>query len=330
MSSLLSAHVRSPRPRAVSHGGLGGFVQVDQLIYDAHCSKSSWPKGRNKRPPPINIGFDGGMGLTAISAISLDLQGCRTPVTPYTPYRPNASPAIMTTIPDSHCLPLSRYNMARRPCVCASVQETPSAPNQKFIPQPVELPGSLLLPSQGFPQSEPPVTPPRQIYERHCSDDAISTRCSTPGLSTCSTLSSGNMDVLKAFSPKKKAAKSTTSSTSNQSFSKIGKPFSAMTAEELIHCLPECSPVVIANLWVPAMVREHEKIKVLLQDAAFVKMDANVELKEFKTVRTTSPQKHPHTKLPSRKWSPFPAIRKRYQPLMSMPFNELSLFLSET
>lgn len=57
-----------------------------------------------------------------------------------------------------------------------------------------------------------------------------------------------------------------------------------MTVEELIHCLPECSPTMIANTWVPAMLREYQKIKTLLQDASEIKVDANAELKDLGVV----------------------------------------------
>jgi hypothetical protein len=92
------------------------------------------------------------------------------------------------------------------------------------------------------------------------------------------------MDVLRSFSPKKKATKSSISSQSAASVHKVGKPFSAMTAEDLIQCLPECSPSMIANTWVPAMVREHRKIKNLLQEAATIKTDANAELRDLGAV----------------------------------------------
>lgn len=157
-------------------------------------------------------------------------------------------------------------------------------PDSKINPQAVELPGSLLLPSQGFPQSEPPVTPSRHTFERSYSDESSSIWSSTPELSACSTVTALDMDVLRSFSPKKKPTKSSISSQSAASVHKIGKPFSAMTAEDLIQCLPECSPSMIANTWVPAMVREHRKIKNLLQEAATIKMDANAELRDLGAV----------------------------------------------
>ena len=58
-----------------------------------------------------------------------------------------------------------------------------------------------------------------------------------------------------------------------------------MTAEELIDCLPGCSPAVIVNSWAPAMGKEYERIKKLLHNAAEVNLESNVELKDFGTVR---------------------------------------------
>ena len=61
-----------------------------------------------------------------------------------------------------------------------------------------------------------------------------------------------------------------------------------MTAEDLIECLPEWNPSMIANTWVPAMLREYQKIKSLLQEAAEVKMDANAGLRDLGIVCMTA------------------------------------------
>jgi hypothetical protein len=290
MPPFFDQSTRSNRPRAISNGGLGGFVQVDQLIWDhVNGGKTTWPKRRKQRPPPIDVGIDGCVLLTTLTSTSVVMPGCRTPVTPGTSWTMNTTNAAVTDMtPSGTSPPVSRYSVAGQARIYTSMPGTPSTPEAKFKSEPVELPGSLLLPSQGFPQSEPPVTPARQTFGRSYSGASSSTLSPTPGLSTCSTVTATEMDVLKSFSPMKKEAKPTTSSASTTSVPKIGKPFSAMTAEELIQCLPQCSPSTIYNTWVPAMLREHQKIKNLLQDASEIKANGNVELKEFGAVCMTA------------------------------------------
>lgn len=282
MSLFFDQSTRSNRPRAISNGGLGGFVQVDQLIWDhVNGGKTTWPKRRKQRPSPIDVGIDGSILLTTLTSTSVVIPGPRTPVTPGTPWTMN----VVTDMTASRTSPpVSRYSVAGQARVYTSMPGTPSTPEPKFKSEPVELPGSLLLPSQGFPQTEPPVTPARQTFRRSYSGGSSSTLSSTPGLSTGSAVTATEMDVLKSFSPKKKEAKPSTSSASTTSVLKIGKPFSAMTAEELIQCLPQCSPSTICNTWVPAMLREHQKIKSLLQDALEIKVNGDVELRDFGAV----------------------------------------------
>jgi hypothetical protein len=288
MSPFFDQSTRSNRPRAISNGGLGGFVQIDQLIWDhVNGGKTTWPKRRKQRPPPIDVGIGGSILLTTLTSASMVIPGCKTPVTPGTPRTMNATNAAVTEMTASRTSPpVSSYSVAGQARVYTSMPGTPSTPEPKFKSEPVELPGSLLLPSQGFPQSEPPVTPARQTFGRSYSGgSSSSTLSSTPGLSTGSTVTVTEMDVWKSLSPKKKEVKPTTSSASTIPVPKIGKPFSAMTAEELVQCLPQCNPSTICNTWVPAMLRELQKIKSLLQDALEIKVNGNVELRDFGAVR---------------------------------------------
>jgi hypothetical protein len=283
MSPFFDQSTRSNRPRAISNGGLGGFVQVDQLIWDhVNGGKTTWPKRRKQRPPPIDVGIDGSILVTTLTSTSMVISGRKTPVTPGTPWTMNA--AVTDMMASRTSPPVSSYSVAGQARVYTSMPGTPSTPEPKFKSEPAELPGSLLLPSQGFPQSEPPVTPARQTFGRSYSGGSSSTLSSTPGLSTCSTVTVTEMDVLKSLSPKKREVKPATSSACTTSVPKIGKPFSAMTAEELVQCLPQCSPSTICNTWVPAMLRELQKIKSLLQDALEIKVNGNVELRDFGAV----------------------------------------------
>lgn len=260
-------------------------MHIEQLKCDQNQgSKSNWLKRRKQQPSAIDVDIERSLLQTSWTATSLVMPGCGTPVTPGTLWATNtANPALRAASPARASPPVSRYNVTERVRFSASVPGTPATPDSKVNLQPVELPGSLLLPSQGFPQSEPPVTPSRQTFERSYSDESSSVWSCTPELSTCSTVTASDMDVLRSFSPKK-VTKSNISSPATASVHKIGKPFSAMTAEDLIQCLPHCSPSMITNTWVPAMLREHRKIKNLLQDAADIKMDANAELRDLGAV----------------------------------------------
>src|ERR1700722_951503 len=221
MSPFFDQSTRSNRPRAISNGGLGGFVQVDQLIWDhVNGGKTTWPKRRKQRPPPIDVGIDGSILVTTLTSTSMVISGRKTPVTPGTPWTMNA--AVTDMMASRTSPPVSSYSVAGQARVYTSMPGTPSTPEPKFKSEPAELPGSLLLPSQGFPQSEPPVTPARQTFGRSYSGgSSSSTLSSTPGLSTGSTVTVTEMDVLKSLSPKKREVKPTTPSASTTSVPKI-------------------------------------------------------------------------------------------------------------
>jgi hypothetical protein len=61
----------------------------------------------------------------------------------------------------------------------------------------------------------------------------------------------------------------------------IGKPISAMSAEELLEELPLLNPDVMKAFWIPAMLKQYERIKKLLQDAAEVHLEASGDIHEF-------------------------------------------------
>jgi hypothetical protein len=148
MSPFFDQSTRSNRPRAISNGGLGGFVQVDQLIWDhVNGSKTTWPKRKKHRPPPIDVGIDGCLLLTTLTSTSVVMPGCRTPVTPGTPWTVNTTNGAFTDMMSSRTSPpVSRNGAAGQTRFYTSMPGTPATPEPKFKSEPVELPGSLLLP----------------------------------------------------------------------------------------------------------------------------------------------------------------------------------------
>src|SRR3954454_14250736 len=113
MSLFFDQSTRSNRPRAISNGGLGGFVQLDQLVWDhVNGGKTTWPKRRKQRPPPIDVGIDGCLLLTTLTTTSMLIPSHRTPVTPTTPWSMNA--ALTDIMPSRTSPPVSHYSVAGR------------------------------------------------------------------------------------------------------------------------------------------------------------------------------------------------------------------------
>lgn len=233
--------------------------------------------------------------------------GTKQTVYPFTPYAINvASP------------PLSKYNRYNND-LYSNASSTSSnsygkdyesrsqdiatpARDDKSLPvhAPIELAGSLLLPSQGFPQSNPPDIPPH-LNERSHSVPVL------PCLSQSSTESSASLK----FSPNIHESESSMTlfqpvSTSNVSEPKrpvrsavishsattldsdtqgtlpVRKsslrskpamprhrppptPLSQMSLEELMQVLPNLDAAIVAHDWVPCMQKRHKELKHLLE-----------------------------------------------------------------
>lgn len=90
------------------------------------------------------------------------------------------------------------------------------------------------------------------------------------------------MDILKHLtSPAKRSYRP---NLSNQPTN----PFTAMTAEELMGCLPELTMSVVSQSWVPAMETELKKIKGLLQEAIERQYRPQADLENFGSVSLIS------------------------------------------
>ena len=308
---------------------------------DQPSGKLTWPRLRRKREPRLKLTIDHNDKFCAEEPPwTQNMHGSVIGSPSGIPWSPesirhwscSASPLMTSPLP-----------AFRAPCVQSSMPQTPASPFQHKSPSAIELPGSLLLASQGFAQlSHPPMTPPHDNFTRQTSfqssvlssTPALSADSSTSDLCFCpeacesplptdfsckSSLSVGadfafrpdsnfptsttsanllppfrcesgkNMEYLRTFSPQKPAttlSKRPSSSRSNSSSAvpRISKPFSSMTAEELIQCVPQLSPSIVQEMWLPAMEREHRKIKALLQEAAEVKVETNNDLTMFSKV----------------------------------------------
>ncbi len=172
--------------------------------------------------------------------------------------------------------PIGALEMGRISPVFVNRPQTPPTPEQTAT-SPVELPGSILLPSQGFPQTNPPITPARDISHIRSSEE--SERSSTPSLYTSSS-TDGEMDILKNLtSPQKRSGRVNTLPVSPMK--NASKPFTAMTVEELMQCLPELNMSTVSHSWVPAMEGELKRIKALLQEAAELRLQSQARFENF-------------------------------------------------
>ena len=68
----------------------------------------------------------------------------------------------------------------------------------------------------------------------------------------------------------------------------ITKPFSAMSMEDLLKCLPSLCEPTISGMWVPAMQAQVRNVKDLLQEASQMKLNANLDHVGVESVRLPS------------------------------------------
>ena len=246
--------------------------------------KATWPKNRRRRkgrPAPISI-----------------IQGndkffIKQEVLSPTP--------IDDSLPISPRTPVLRYNPLMK-TACVPINHLPPIPpphtKQQLLPAALELPGSLLLPSQGFPQSDPPCTPARRLpcLSRSSSEESDQTwtdQIWTPASAFSSTTEIEDDEMPRPFPPMHlprvaKASKLRDCEAPVTPELGVGKPISSMSAEELLSELPQLDANTVKSVWVPAMLKQHERIKKLLQDACNVRFDASIEIHDFDQVRLTS------------------------------------------
>jgi hypothetical protein len=288
MSSPYLPRSTQMRPRAISYNGLEGFTRPEIA---ASCGLAAsewgtWPKTGRRKPPPLAIGQDDeNLLLPAPPWSAFSLRSSRSGWTPMTPASAVSDEVQTASARSQQSTPLlSRFNSAG---LHSNASSSPTTPGPNQLPakaSAIELPGSLLLPSQGFPP--PPATPPRHhILRRQDTDDSETS--SVPSLTTLSSIpsSSDSMDVLKSLSGhhwKTSHTHGTTAhSNGNNKPSSVSKPFSAMSIEELLISLPSCDSNTITRIWMPEMQNKCRNMKEVLQKAHDNHALSNTELRNI-------------------------------------------------
>ncbi len=287
MSSLFTPKSAQNRPRAISNGGLGGLVKTEATgrVPDGTSQLGTWPRKR-QRPTPLQIYHDTDNLLVPTAPWSArSVQSSRSTWSPTTSSSFGKDTMLSTNVHKHHLSPLmSRFNSASSNLVTLETIKPP--PNGGT---PIELPGSLLLPSQGFPP--PPATPSHGInLKRQGTDDSDFSTVPSLTTSVSTASSSDNMDLLKGLSTQHWKASPTHSShaivngNANRQCSTVSKPFSAMSIEELLAGLPKCDSNTIARVWLPEMQKKCSHMKQLLQRSQECAVAPDSELKSIGNV----------------------------------------------
>lgn len=312
---------------------MGGFVRIEELSKSYEASKS-----KKFRPPKLLSGYVSPRSRhSAASSISEDVESQGWDSVPTSPYRSESwsSPQTPRTpfagAKQSICTfdhyqttditppPLSRYNRQGHDLFldlsprssrlstrkCHLFPQSIAAPSQdRTLPDrvPIELAGSLLLPSQGFSQSNPPQVPPHVNVRSHSAPvvsgvspplfmiPEVIKRSQTaqelePDMAPSTPILATNLAEIKGQSRTPQPFHSTASLNSdNQSRLPMRRsslrskpttpqyrppptPLSKMSLEELMDVLPHLDAAIIAQDWLPCMQIKHNNLKKLLEAA---------------------------------------------------------------
>lgn len=291
MSSLFAPRPAQNRRRAVSNGGLGGLVRIEatEPIADGTSELGTWPK-RVRQPPPMQVYHDtDNLAVPAARWSAKSTQSGSSRWSQNTTSRLGEDLGLLANVHNYHLSPLmSRFNSA------CSNSVTPETSKSPLNATPVELPGSLLLPSQGFPP--PPTTTPQRIdLKRQDTDDSELSTVPSLTTSVSTIASSDNMDLLKGLSTHHWKASASSGGHSNanvnvnRQFSSVSKPFSAMSIEELLASLPKYDSDTIARIWLPEMQKKCSHMKQLLQKSHKGAVHSDDDLKTIGRVSTDVP-----------------------------------------
>lgn len=274
MSSWLSpSRAAAQRDRSVSNGGLGGLVDLGRNERPG-AMHGKWKE--KKRPAPLKMFTSDGLLASwtpLFSSASRATTNARSPVSPLSLFTDGETAAAQNISPQACCSATSRC------AICLSRKLQPYSPATRVKaaqspgPPPYELPGSLLLPSQGF---TPPPSTPTKLVRRPTDESDLS---SPPSLTTCDTTSSGgssNMGFWKGKNAHEGASSlgSDAWRSSNDHNDKlmsvtstISKPFTRMSIDELLDALPGCNQAAIKELWIPEMRKKIAAAKIVYQTA---------------------------------------------------------------
>lgn len=242
--------------------GLGGFVDLQEMVNHQNYNRSrTYPN--SFRPFTARKTSDSTSSTSSnhnhefvTSPISpFHSEGWQTPDTPQTPVTPGKHMVSPKVLYSQSNTPVSRYNkIFHHQCQSAITPPAEFSTSQpkavSTIPpleSAVELAGSLLLPSQGFPQLDPPTIPPRFDLSPRSSTDSNMSR------------SNGRQDI--PILPPRQASLPRSSTLDRQ----LPIPLSQMTMEELMQILPKLDAAVIAQDWVPCMQKRQHELKQWLQ-----------------------------------------------------------------
>ncbi|KAL9109654.1 MAG: hypothetical protein Q9227_005691 [Pyrenula ochraceoflavens] len=343
MTSLFSA--KQSRSRTTCNGGLGGFVQLEELA-EVYRTRTPTPvegkrasmnpfdriRKRKSAPPPIAIPLipEGGSDVdsAAVTTGSVLSGGRETPpvppslrsVTPVPVHKPNTTnneisednlirtPLASPKTPNYDVdLFLDVKITSRSSSIFQSASATPSKTNSlvRALPkgsdlplapldQVYELPGSLLLPNQGFdfpnlvPDHLSVIASSRSSQSsRSSSEDRSSTRTKSPPTSSVnSSPVQEKSDMLgKVFGNKEEKRRASLPEVTS---------LASLSIDELMRVLPLCDSSRVHNEWGPAMRRQLDHFKGDLQRSAESKEQqiAKIQLESFteplESIRTSA------------------------------------------
>lgn len=294
MSTWLSPpRAAAGRERPVSNGGLGGLVELGRF---GPSSVKDRKREERKRPASLRLVNSDGLlpprtplcsasSRTPTSAKSLtSLLSWFTDDGKTEARLVNAlQSAFSPQFPNTARLPDERH--PRDPA-------TRVKPARPSAPPPFELPGSLLLPSQGF---APPPETPKKLSRRTTGDSDLS---STPSVTTCTTLSSACSCTMGFW--KLKSAQESLATPESEGWglasvqgdkslsvtSTISKPFNLMSIDELLEALPGCNQVAIDEFWIPEMKKKIAATKAIVQAAELRNLSSYKSLMTMEGVRS--------------------------------------------
>lgn len=283
----LFSHV-SPRARSSHTSSVSGDCELQgwESIPTSPSRSESWSSPETPRTP---------------------FAGTKQTVYPFTPYANNvASPRLSNYNRYVHDLysnasPTPSNSYGKDYESCSQNIATPARDDKSLpVQAPIELAGSLLLPSQGFPQSNPPEIPPHLNARSH-SAPVILCLSRSPTESSDSLKFSrnihereSNMTLFQPVStsnvsePKRPVRgavishPATASDSDTQGTLPVRKsslrskpamprhrppptPLSQMSLEELMQVLPSLDAAIVAHDWVPCMQKRHKELKHLLE-----------------------------------------------------------------
>lgn len=292
------ASASDPKER---YGSVGGLVDIRELSKRYETSKKEVPKQKSTF-------FNSFSPRSRASSVTTDdseihsngslpqspyrSEGWMTPDTPQTPATPcRQTFTSLACQKHNSTPPLSKFNRyGRELCLTLSpdvltvdrdLPERPAddiTPTQRLLAPPIELPGSLLLPSQGFPQSNPPAIPPRQPLPNRSHSAPLDTRTidhfivaeETSAMAKSSHTQNRSRIVIEGtqnapYVPPPRQSSLPVDIAQPPQHHPPPVPLSQMTMEELMQVLPTLNAAIIAHDWVPCMQKRQNELKTWLQ-----------------------------------------------------------------